>query len=177
MVSGDGMGGAGASNMPPPPTSAPVAPDASALALAAQAAQLGGGATVPGPPPPFGVDQGMAQAYAQMFTSYLQQAHQAYASLGSEHCDVVAPPATASFASGPPLSNFTCSQPGPLPSAISVSVEGMKFQYQLTEDDLLKVFSRYGPVREISVDQAGTLAQITFEDYAYAQGAMNDLHG
>jgi hypothetical protein len=53
----------------------------------------------------------------------------------------------------------------------------MKFQYQLTEDDLQKVFGRYGRVREILVDQAGTKAQIAFEDYTFAQAAMNDLNG
>jgi hypothetical protein len=61
--------------------------------------------------------------------------------------------------------------------AISVSVEGMRFQYQLTQDDLMKVFSRYGPVREINVDEAGTGAQITFDDTSYAQAAMQDLNG
>merc|ERR1719253_1913899 len=53
----------------------------------------------------------------------------------------------------------------------------MKFQYQLTDDDLQKVFSRYGFVREIRVDEVGTTAQITFDDYNCAQSAMNDLNG
>jgi hypothetical protein len=53
----------------------------------------------------------------------------------------------------------------------------MRYQYQLTEDDLQKVFSRYGAVREIRVDEVGTTALINFGDYSYAQSAMNDLHG
>jgi len=56
-------------------------------------------------------------------------------------------------------------------------VEGMKFQYQLTEDDLQKVFSRYGGVNRIFVGEGGTQAQIAFDDYGGAQSAMNDLNG
>jgi len=62
-------------------------------------------------------------------------------------------------------------------AAVSVSVEGMKFQYQLTEDDLMKVFSRYGSVRTIRVDEAGSSAVITFMTFPDAQAAMSDLNG
>merc|ERR1719512_327353 len=67
----------------------------------------------------------------------------------------------------------------PVPSApvIAVSVDGMKFQYQLTEDDLHKVFNRYGTVKHIHVDEAGTTAQITFQDFQQAQAARKDLNG
>mmetsp|Transcript_88349 Transcript_88349/g.254920 ORF Transcript_88349/g.254920 Transcript_88349/m.254920 type:complete len:450 (+) Transcript_88349:248-1597(+) len=61
--------------------------------------------------------------------------------------------------------------------AISVSVEGMRFQYQLTEDDLHKVFSRYGAVKSIRVDDAGASAVIAFSALQDAQAAMNDLNG
>merc|ERR1719498_1615851 len=81
------------------------------------------------------------------------------------------------FNAAPALPNYNVgTTPTGIP-AISVSVEGMKFQYQLTEDDLQKVFSRYGSVREIRVDEVGTMAQITFDDFNYAQAAMNDLNG
>lgn len=60
---------------------------------------------------------------------------------------------------------------------IRVSVEGVKFQYQLTEDDLHKVFSRYGGVRKIQVEDAGGSATITFRDFSEANSAMQDLNG
>merc|ERR1719161_1940851 len=63
------------------------------------------------------------------------------------------------------------------PTQIRVAVEGMKFQYQLTEDDLHKVFSRYGPVKTIKVDEVGSGAQITFHNHQDASAAMQDLDG
>merc|ERR1719316_1413165 len=57
---------------------------------------------------------------------------------------------------------------------VSVSVEGMKFQYQLTEDDLHKVFGRYGGVKQIRVDEAGAKAQVSFVNFEDANSAMND---
>merc|ERR1719265_1283444 len=60
---------------------------------------------------------------------------------------------------------------------IRVSVEGVKFQYHLTEDDLHKVFSRYGGVRKIQVEDAGGSAMITFRDFSEANSAMQDLNG
>jgi len=65
----------------------------------------------------------------------------------------------------------------PVEPTVAVSVEGMKFQYQLTEDDLHKVFSRYGGVKTIRVDEVGAAAQITFVNYNDASAAMNDLNG
>merc|ERR1719238_608526 len=65
----------------------------------------------------------------------------------------------------------------PMEPTVAVTVEGMKFQYQLTEDDLHKVFSRYGGVKTIRVDEAGAAAQITFVAFNDAQAAMNDLNG
>jgi len=63
------------------------------------------------------------------------------------------------------------------PTQIRVAVEGMKFQYQLTEDDLHKVFSRYGRVKVIKVDEVGSGAQITFHNNQDASAAMQDLDG
>merc|ERR1719379_3079024 len=65
----------------------------------------------------------------------------------------------------------------PVEPAVTVCVEGMKFQYQLTEDDLHKVFSRYGAVRSIRVDEAGSSGTITFHNFPDAQAAMQDLDG
>merc|ERR1719424_419062 len=53
----------------------------------------------------------------------------------------------------------------------------MKFQYQLTEDDLHKVFSRYGAVKVIKVDEVGSGAKITFHNHQDASAAMQDLDG
>merc|ERR1719421_2539561 len=63
------------------------------------------------------------------------------------------------------------------PTQIRVAVEGMKFQYQLTEDDLHKVFSRYGAVKHIRVDEGGSGAAIAFHSFQDAQAAMQDLNG
>lgn len=119
----------------------------------------------PVPPVLPAVDPSMAQAYAQMF-AYLQQA-QAYTDAGAGSAPL--------FPAAPAMPTYN-SNPLPPTPVISVSVDGMKFQYQLTEDDLQKVFSRYGGVRQIYVE-GGTMAQIAFDDYNGAQAAMNDLNG
>jgi len=122
---------------------------------------------------PPGMDPAMAQAYAQMFTQYLQTA-QAYGGLDPANmgAGIGVPPAP--FPQMPPASYTPPAQSTPV---IAVSVDGMKFQYQLTEDDLQKVFSRYGAVKSILVEEAGTSAQITFQEYHHAQAAMSDLNG
>jgi len=146
----------------PSQTPPPAVPDAFAGFLAAQ--QLGQAPAVfPG------ADPAMAQAYAVM-AQYLQQA-QAYGGLCSDPGMAAAP-----FVAAPaPQPNYAPAPSGP--AAISVAVEGVKFQYQLTDDDLMKVFSRYGAVHEINVDEVGTAASIIFADFSYAQAAMNDLNG
>jgi len=124
---------------------------------------------MPGMPAPQ-VDPAMAQAYMHMF-QYLQQglAQQTFAAAGGMPGMPPMPfPGMAPYAP-PPVAN---QEP-----AISVSVEGMKFQYQLTDDDLLKVFSRYGGVKTIRVDEAGASAIISFNQAQDAQAAMNDLNG
>lgn len=77
-----------------------------------------------------------------------------------------------------PLQGLSASQPLPQADAqIEVAVEGMQFQYQLTQDDLEKVFSRYGNVKHIKVGEAGSRAQITFSSAMEAANAMQDLNG
>mmetsp|Transcript_79533 Transcript_79533/g.170478 ORF Transcript_79533/g.170478 Transcript_79533/m.170478 type:complete len:561 (-) Transcript_79533:41-1723(-) len=118
-------------------------------------------------------DPVMAQVYAQMFAQYLQQAQmQAFA--GGFDMSGMAPSFPPSSMGAPYSQQAPVPAPAPI---ISVSVDGMKYQYQLTEDDLQKVFSRYGTVKEIKVDEAGTTAQIEFQDFQNAQTAMNDLNG
>jgi len=129
-----------------------------------------GSAQFPGTAPP-PMDPGIAaQAYSAMFTQFYQQAQAAQAAQAAHYA------AQVPQMPFPPAAPYDSGNNGVLP-AISVSVEGMKFQYQLTEDDLQKVFSRYGSVTRISVDEAGTTAEITFQDFLQAQAAMQDLNG
>jgi len=105
------------------------------------------------------IDPAMAQAYMQMF-QYLQQGFSQQA-LGAAALGI------------PPMPQSSM----PIEPSIKVSVEGMKFQYQLTEDDLQKVFGRYGQVKRIAVDEAGSSGMITFTEFQEAQAALNDLNG
>lgn len=120
----------------------------------------------PNVPPMPPVDPSMVQAYAQMFT-YLQQNLQQQG-LGAGAMGMPPMPFPGMTPYAPPM---------PMEPSVSVSVEGMKFQYQLTEDDLHKVFSRYGMVKAIRVDEAGASAVISFHHVQDAQAAMNDLNG
>eukprot|EP00931_Biecheleriopsis_adriatica_P076170 TRINITY_DN49905_c0_g1_i1.p1 TRINITY_DN49905_c0_g1~~TRINITY_DN49905_c0_g1_i1.p1 ORF type:complete len:481 (-),score=103.85 TRINITY_DN49905_c0_g1_i1:45-1487(-) len=117
------------------------------------------------------IDPNMAQAYMQMF-QYLQQGLSQQNPLAGAGLPGVPP----MFPGLPPANPYAASGIPPEP-AISVSVEGMKFQYQLTEDDLHKVFGRYGAVSKIRVDEAGASAVIVFSNFPDAQAAMNDLNG
>lgn len=60
---------------------------------------------------------------------------------------------------------------------LAVRVEGLSFHYQLTDDDVLKVFSRYGPVASVDVRQGGNLAYIQFMSIHHAFQAIQDLDG
>lgn len=51
----------------------------------------------------------------------------------------------------------------------------MTFEYQLTEDDVRKVFSRYGDVVMVNVNGDGTQAQVQFEQSHQALAAQHDL--
>ena len=71
------------------------------------------------------------------------------------------------------------------PTGVHVCVEGVPFQYQLTDDDLMKVFSRYGCVSNITVMDDGGSAVVQFTlpgDAAKATSALdgkvlNGVHG
>merc|ERR1719331_1547902 len=70
--------------------------------------------------------------------------------------------------------------PWPNPMAMSspilnVRVEGLKFEYQLTEDDVRKVFSRYGEVFHVTVDREGTSSTVQFTQPHHAVAAQHDL--
>merc|ERR1719387_830719 len=62
----------------------------------------------------------------------------------------------------------------PSSATLNVRVEGLKFEYQLTEDDVRKVFARYGEVASVSVDREGSQAQISFESPHQAVTAQHD---
>merc|ERR1740115_438042 len=58
---------------------------------------------------------------------------------------------------------------------LNVRVEGLKFEYQLTDDDVRKVFSRYGEVFHVTVDREGTSATVQFTQDHHAVSARHDL--
>merc|ERR1719384_225691 len=62
-----------------------------------------------------------------------------------------------------------------VPTMLNVHVDGLKFEYQLTEDDVRKVFSRYGGVSGVNVDREGTKATVTFDQPHQAVAAQHDL--
>merc|ERR1719367_2352281 len=59
---------------------------------------------------------------------------------------------------------------------LNVQVDGLTFEYQLTEDDVRKVFSRYGEVFHVTVDREGTTAQVQLGQLHQAVAAQNDLN-
>lgn len=60
-------------------------------------------------------------------------------------------------------------------SLLHVRVDGIKFDYQLTEDDVRTVFSRYGDVFHVTVDPEGTAATVQFGSPMQAMAAQQDL--
>lgn len=69
--------------------------------------------------------------------------------------------------------------PPSMPMAVpilNVQVDGLTFEYQLTEDDVRKVFSRYGEVYHVNVDKEGTTAQVQLGQMHQAVAAQNDLN-
>mmetsp|Transcript_151307 Transcript_151307/g.275312 ORF Transcript_151307/g.275312 Transcript_151307/m.275312 type:complete len:384 (-) Transcript_151307:225-1376(-) len=58
---------------------------------------------------------------------------------------------------------------------LNVRVEGLTFEYQLTDDDVRKVFSRYGEVFHVTVDKEGTSATVQFDQPHHAMAAQHDL--
>jgi len=65
--------------------------------------------------------------------------------------------------------------PPPVSPVLHVRVDGLKFEYQLTEDDVRKVFSRYGDVVQVHVDAEGTTAQVQLGQPHQAVAAKHDL--
>lgn len=68
--------------------------------------------------------------------------------------------------------------PPPMPMmapTLMVRVEGLKFEYQLTEDDVRKVFARYGEVAYVNVEKEGTAATVQLAQPAQAVAAQSDL--
>lgn len=63
------------------------------------------------------------------------------------------------------------------PPALSVTCLDMPFHYQLTVDDIRKVFSRYGGLRGVEISNDGQAAAVKFQSLACAQAAMHDLDG
>jgi len=72
----------------------------------------------------------------------------------------------------PPWANPMAAMSSPI---LNVRVEGLKFEYQLTEDDVRKVFSRYGEVFHVTVDREGTAATVQFTQPHHAISAQHDL--
>jgi len=72
----------------------------------------------------------------------------------------------------PPWPNPMAAMSSPI---LNVRVEGLKFEYQLTEDDVRKVFSRYGEVFHVTVDREGTAATVQFTQPHHAISAQHDL--
>lgn len=60
---------------------------------------------------------------------------------------------------------------------VSVSVLGIEFQYQLTKQDLSKVFHKYGDLQDIQVSADGSSAKIYFSSYTAAETSIRDLNG
>merc|ERR1719229_322510 len=63
----------------------------------------------------------------------------------------------------------------PMSPLLHVRVDGLRFEYQLTEDDVRKVFSRYGDVVHVHVDSEGTTAQVQLGQPHQAVAAKHDL--
>lgn len=72
----------------------------------------------------------------------------------------------------PPQWPNPIANPSPI---LNVRVEGLKFEYQLTDDDVRKVFTRYGEVFHVTVDREGTSATVQFTVPQHAVAAQHDL--
>jgi hypothetical protein len=72
--------------------------------------------------------------------------------------------------------------PSPIPSSSSTSsvvvyLEGGDHMYQLMEDDVVKVFGRFGPVQSVGVSQDSMSAVVVFASATQAEYAMAKLNG
>merc|ERR1712196_606606 len=68
-------------------------------------------------------------------------------------------------------------QYGPKQSILNVRVEGLGFEYELTEDDVREVFSRYGQLIHVTVDREGAFATVQFSHPHIAGAAQRELNG
>jgi len=57
-----------------------------------------------------------------------------------------------------------------------VAVIGCPFQYQLTESDIHKVFTRYGSVKKVVISDDATAAYVAFSDISEADRSVHELH-
>lgn len=72
--------------------------------------------------------------------------------------------------------------PPPIPSATSsnsilVYVEGVEHVYQLVDEDIMKAFSRFGPIESVHVSQDGMSAVVVFVSATQAEYALEKLNG
>lgn len=58
---------------------------------------------------------------------------------------------------------------------LKVKVDGLKFDYQLTQEDVRKVFARYGEVVAVKMDVEGTASTVQFALPHQAMAAQHDL--
>ena len=84
--------------------------------------------------------------------------------------------------SAPQASPQLCYSPVIAPCAgptcsVHVHVEGVSFHYNLTEDDLTRVFARYGQVRLVHVNLDGSSAVVHFGNPQEVLKAVADLDG
>ena len=63
------------------------------------------------------------------------------------------------------------------PTGVHVYVEGVPFQYQLTEDDLIRVFARYGSVSNVTILDEGGSAVVQYAMPGDAAKAQSFLDG
>ncbi|KAF4677603.1 hypothetical protein FOL47_000558 [Perkinsus chesapeaki] len=139
----------------------------------------GNGTAVP-PLPPYGPPGGtdaQQQAVQHIYSHLINYFNTTQAVAGKLSMPFSA---SGAYPSAPRIPSFS-QQMGvprvPIVPVVSVTVEGVNFSYQLTEDDLRKVFSRYGEVREVTVNPDGGSALIRFSTMAEADHAVRDLHG
>lgn len=62
-------------------------------------------------------------------------------------------------------------------TTVLVFVDGLEFSYQLTEDDLVKVFTRFGTIVSVSLSPDGTNAIVTLGSQFQADRAVSELNG
>lgn len=72
--------------------------------------------------------------------------------------------------------------PSPIPStsstnSVAVYLEGGDHMYQLMEDDIMKVFSRFGPIQSVSLSQDALSAVVVFASATQAEYAITKLNG